>query len=565
MLCVVAVLLGGFVYANALHNPFAYDDYRTVVDNGSLETLASPGAILLYEITRPLTNASYAIDRAIWGASPFGFHLTNVVLHMVNVALLFVIAWILVGDRRAAGVSARPPIGDRAIVAFAAAALFAVHPLMTQAVGYISARPDVLSGTIFLVAFLTGRQWLRRGSAIWCGATLALWTAAILAKETAILLPIVLFWYDWFVSGRRLTVRRLGLYHVPMLSLVIAACAIRVAVFVRVEHAGRPPVAWRSLAQQPGAIWQYVSLLAAPAGQSIFHEVRPIHSLLDPWAIAATAALFALIVVALAIRRYGGLASFGVGWFLVLLVPSVALAAVDGSDSTAEHRVYLASCGAFLMVGSFVAWCDARFSHVSRRLRILGATAFCVILMSLGIRTVLRNVVWSDPVGLWMEAVDGTPGNWFPLSVLGETLHDAHRDSEAATAFRSALMLNPSEETGYFNLAISLANTGHQQEAVATLQELKKVAPASPLAPIGLGAVAMTGGDLEGARRQFLAVLREDPQNVPALQSLAILEERAEHFEEAAKRCEQLHRLMPQSASVADCVRRNRQRSLTRP
>src|SRR4051794_14785771 len=79
--------LGALVYVNALHNPFVYDDHRTILDNASIRTLTDVRAIVLHEMTRVLVNVSYAIDRATWGSAPFGFHVTNVLLHIVNVLL----------------------------------------------------------------------------------------------------------------------------------------------------------------------------------------------------------------------------------------------------------------------------------------------------------------------------------------------------------------------------------------------------------------------------------------------------------------------------------------------
>ena len=73
LLCFVAAALGGLVYLNAFHNPFVYDDHPTILDNGSIRSLLEPRAIVLHDVTRPLVNLSYAVDRAIWGAGPFGF------------------------------------------------------------------------------------------------------------------------------------------------------------------------------------------------------------------------------------------------------------------------------------------------------------------------------------------------------------------------------------------------------------------------------------------------------------------------------------------------------------
>ena len=139
--CSAAALLGGLVYLNALHNPFVYDDYHTVVANASITDLTNVRAIVLGALTRPIVNFSYAVDRAIWGPRPFGFHVTNVLLHMLNVVLLFQLA---------------RQLGKDTLAAFAAAALFAVHPMMTEAVGYISGRSEVLCATFFLLALMAG-------------------------------------------------------------------------------------------------------------------------------------------------------------------------------------------------------------------------------------------------------------------------------------------------------------------------------------------------------------------------------------------------------------------------
>src|SRR6266542_4036807 len=80
-LCAFAAALAAIVYLNALHSPFVYDDHRTIVDNGSIRTLSDMRSIVWHDVTRPLVNLSYAIDQALWGPAPFGFHLTNVLLH----------------------------------------------------------------------------------------------------------------------------------------------------------------------------------------------------------------------------------------------------------------------------------------------------------------------------------------------------------------------------------------------------------------------------------------------------------------------------------------------------
>src|SRR4051812_39454061 len=156
--CGAAVAAAVVVYLNALHSPFVYDDFHTIVGNASLARLTDVGAIVLHDVTRPMVNLSYAVDRRIWDGSAFGYHATNVVLHAIDVALLFAFA-----RRLEIGVAG----------AFGAAMLLAVHPMMSEAVGYISGRSEILCGLFFLTAMMAGRRWLRGDVDAVCDSTAA--------------------------------------------------------------------------------------------------------------------------------------------------------------------------------------------------------------------------------------------------------------------------------------------------------------------------------------------------------------------------------------------------------
>jgi len=99
LVCSAAVIVAGVVYLNSLHNPFVYDDVLSVVNNTSL-TDPTLRSVLMQNVSRPLVNVSYVIDHAIWGREPFGYHVTNVLVHMLNVALLFLLARGIALDRR---------------------------------------------------------------------------------------------------------------------------------------------------------------------------------------------------------------------------------------------------------------------------------------------------------------------------------------------------------------------------------------------------------------------------------------------------------------------------------
>lgn len=470
-----AALLAGLVYVNALHNPFVYDDYHTVVQNPSIQDMRNLRALLLHDVTRPIIGVSYAIDRAIWGAVPFGFHVTSVVLHMLNVVLLLQVARRLTGNR---------------LVAPSAAALFAVHPMMTEAVGYISGRSEVLCTTWFLAALLCGRRWLRGDGSRWGVATVGLWICALATKETAAMFPFVFAAYDWLAFGededRR---RRLRTIHLPLIATAIVGGLVRVAVLARVEYPGQVRVHWSYLLLDLDVVRRYLGLMINPVHQTIFHEVRRLDGLLDPRVALAVGVIASIGAAAWQVRRAEWLASFGIVWFLLALVPSAALILLDQGEPMTEHRVYLASCGLFLSAGSGIGWLGARLDDFSAPIRRGAAVLLALVVAAFAAETVKRNAVWSDPVALWGEAVDLAPEHYRPRLLLGEALADAGRDDEAVEQFQTAIRLRPTDPIGYVKLGESLALGGKWREARLYLMKALELDPHNASALQALSAI----------------------------------------------------------------------------
>jgi Flp pilus assembly protein TadD len=561
LLCTIAAMLGVVVYLNALRNPFVYDDYRTIVENGSIRTPGDLRAIVWHDVTRPIANFSFAIDRAIWGPTPFGFHLTSVLLHVLNVVLLFAIARHLAADRTGSGPSTAAAAPG--YVAFLAAALFAVHPLMTEAVGYISGRSEVLCGTFFFLAFLCGRRWMRGSGAGWWILTAALWAVALLTKELAAVLPIVLFTYDRLVlaDGPQEKRRRLWRLHGPLVGLAVAAAAARLAIFGYVEHSGNLTFRWLAILDQAIVTWRYAALLVNPAGQAIYHQVRPVLTVSDVRAIVAAAALAAVVAAACFARGGNRVMRFGVIWFVLLLAPSALLYILGKGDAMAEHRVYLASAGLLLVAAAAATRTIAWLASVSRWHHALARAVIVVTLLSLAGRTVIRNVMWGDAAALWREASLMAPDDPLPHTVLGEELDQSGRYQEAVDEYRTALRLKPDDPLAYLKLGVCLATLEKFDEARAVFEQLRSVAPESPYVPLGHGAVALMSGQPDRARTLFTDVLRRYPDDVMTLQWLALLEEEAAADPAAAlRRCEEIQNLTPGLLSNEDCIRRNRAR-----
>ena len=464
--CATAVILAGAVYANALRNPFVYDDYHTIVVNASIHDVTNLRAIVLHDVTRPLVNFSYAVDRAIWGPGPFGFHVDSVLLHMLNVLLLFRLTWRLADDR------GRAP----QVPAFAAAALFAVHPMMTEAVGYVSGRSELLVTAWFLAALLAGRRWIVGGGSTRAAVTVALWVAALMSKETAAMFPFVFFAMDWLGAPGSGLGARFKRMHLPLMAIAVTAGIGRLLV-LRFEYPDGVAVQWRYILVELDVLRRYIWLMLRPAGQTVFHEVQAIGGLFEPRALIAVGVTAGVLALAWRIRRSAGVATFGIVWFLLGLAPSAVLAVLDQGEPMAEHRVYLASAGFFLAAGIGISHADAWLQRAGDRMRWAGGAMMALVIISLSALTLLRNAVWANPVALWQESVDLAPSHYRPRLLLGEALEDKGRRLDAIEQYRTAIRLRPTEMDGYLKLGLALAAAARLDEARQTLRQALEVDP----------------------------------------------------------------------------------------
>src|SRR5262245_30415147 len=459
-------LLAVLVYAGALGNPFVYDDHAMVVGNPSLGDLANPLFVLVYQPFRPLVNVSYALDYALWGLEPFGYHLTGLLLHALNVALL---------SRLLAGMGAAG--AGRGVAAFAAA-LFAVHPLGTETVGYVAARAELLCSSFFLASLLCFRSAFALASGAGRRARLAAgvlaFAFALACKEVAAVLPLVLALYDlaFLPPGDPRRRGRFLRFYLPMLAVVAAGAALRLHGYRSGEDPSAGLAFGPNLMTQFRVIWLYAGLFFLPRGLSLVHEVPELPSFGDAgalWAALAGAGLLAVALLAWRLRRFEPRAAFGVLWFLILLIPS---SAIPLPELAAEHRTYLAGCGLALAVAALLGRGLPALALPPARERTAAVLASAAILAALSLATAARNRVWSDPVALWADAARKAPRVFAPHYQLGDALRVRGECAAAIPAYARALELVPDHLDARNHLGICLAETGHLAEARQVFESL---------------------------------------------------------------------------------------------
>jgi hypothetical protein len=539
-----AATLALITYVNALDNPFVYDDHDTVLSNRSLVDLTNLRFILVYTPFRPLVNASYAFDRWLWNYRPAGYHLTNLALHALAVVLLY--AWI----RRA--LTDASASDDSRLPAFAGAALFAVHPLQSEAVAYVSGRSEVLCAVWFIGALLLARDAILSNSRVKAVLAAGCGALALASKETAVVLPIVFLAYDWLLrpGGNEFRRRRLFRIMVPLCVLFAVAAVYRLLTLP--HRATGLSTAILNALTQAIVIWRYLGLLVWPWGQSVMHSVHQVTTLADPLAWTATMGIGLVIVAAFGIRRSHPVVALGMVWFLVVLAPSSSF--VPLREGMAEHRVYLASAGFFMGLAAILrAW------WAPNRARLwLARTACAAVVIVLCLLAVLRNQVWSDPVTLWTEATLHAEGMWEPHYALADSLREGGQCAAAVPEYQKVVELRPSHRDAHTNLGICLAQTGQPGEAEREFRLALAIDPTFARGYTNLGALSLLTGDPVRAREFYLQAIVQDPDNVLARLQLASLYEKTFHdYHAAARMCGEARLLAPATPGIVECVERN--------
>lgn len=424
----LACTLPALIYKPFLDNPFVFDDRVTVLLNPSLVDLSDVRGVLVRNLARPVVNVSYAIDRALWGFSSFGFHLTNAILHVIVIGLFY--GWctrVLADVRQDPGAVEWP--------AFLAAATFAVHPLMGAATMYVSARAELLAALGVLAALTYARRAIvGKDGWSWLIAA-AFGLLAVASSASAAALPLLVLAYDAWVlraEGWRQRMRRL--YVPAVIAIGLLFIAWRLPGLLAADRV--PPRGLvDNLLTEAVVVWRYAGLLIGLPGQAVVHQVHWVTTPLDPIAIIALGFLAAAVTAAVHFRQSRPLVAYGVVWFIAVLAPTSSL--VPLRDAMSEPRAYLASAGLLLAAVSLLA------GPLANR-RAARGVALVVVLL-LGIQTYQRNRVWSDPLQLWQEAVQRSPEAWLAHLGYADQLRETGQCNRAIAEYEAALRLNPDQ------------------------------------------------------------------------------------------------------------------------
>jgi protein O-mannosyl-transferase len=522
-------------YSNSFHGALVFDSALVIGQDprirqasaANIESILTGGywhASATAGLYRPFTTLSYLANYAVLGngPQPAGYHWVNFALHEVNVALVYALGVLIFGETAPA---------------LALAAIWGLHPLLTESVTNIVGRADLLAALGILAGLLChakGASAAGRRRAAWLAGLAAGQTVGLFSKESAAVLPGLMLLYDLTWVERAQWRRQAFAY---------AAVALPLAFFfflrggfgmhMLIEYAENPLVSagfWTARLTAVKVAGKYLWLFFWPARLSADYSYNAVplfgwrpSNREDAQTLIALAVLLGAATLALLLavhwRRTGKPLLFFLVFFFVALSPVSNLIVLIGSIM-AERFLYLPSVG---LAGCMVAACYM----LGRRWRSVAALAWAalaLVCLAFAARTHARNSDWHDGITLWTSAVEVCPGSARPhYNLAKEFEHIPGRMEDAAAEYREAVRIEPDRADAHDNLGNVLAELpGRLPEAIAEYRQALQIAPDLAVVHNDLAnALARMPGGIPEAIPEYRAALRLQPANAEVHYNLA--------------------------------------------
>lgn len=564
------ILLATFlVYSNTLGFNFVYDDRGQILANVQVHawrylphyflervwSFAYPGIHGNYY--RPLFLLFLLLNYKIFGPYAAGWHLVSVAAHMGVTYLVYVLARRLTGDGR---------------TALIAALIFGLHPVHIESVAWISGVTDPLLALFLLPAFLcylnARERAARRRS--WLAASLALYGLAMLSKETALILPILIFTFEWLwqdapgSSGFRPVFERTrtaAARIVPFLLLTFVYLAVRWRVLEGLGHTMVPLGVWTIMLTWPQLLLFYLWHLIWPFSLSVFYNVPYVTTPGLVPVILPLAGLAAVVfLVFLGVQRLeraapgnGRLAVFLCSWILIPFIPLLDLSMLPVGEIAHDRYLYLPSIGFSILLAMALRRIGLG------RLKLLGlpalqAAAVLLLVLVFGISTAAQDRYWANDMKLYSRGVSRTPQNKLARTNLGNAMGEQGRYAEALVLYREVLARDPDfwlaiyntgytyyrmgrlreaekylkraiavngvDSDEYFYLGLTWLKLGDVNDAEKAVRHALQLQPGGLAYHFALGMILKLKGDIPGALAEFKEELRNFPGETGAAQQI---------------------------------------------
>jgi hypothetical protein len=477
------LLLVGLSSGIGVHNDFTYDDVELIKRNGEIHTLHHWWTLFAHSYWpraygsdgyRPLTMLAFATQWVIGGGDASVFHATNILLYgAVTIAVLWLASLVL-------------PTG----AAWLVAALFAVHPVHVEAVASTVGQSELWVALLLVPAMAIYIRRCLTGTALSLGEAAAIcvfYTLGLFAKEHAIVLPALIIAAEVLLGSekrplarRLVSIRPLVLWLTLLGTLYLAA---RSAVKGGDISGFQPFVVFQTLdlsyanrvLTMIGVVPQWIRLLLWPARLTTEYAPPDIDIAQGPSLVQLPGLLLLVGIVGLAVvlwkrRGLGAIASFGIAWFCITLLPSSNFI-IPAGIIIAERTLFLPSLGALLAIGALAVWIAQRITTLRsfalrRNVSVASFAGVAGILIAAGARSATRTLVWHDNDRLFMQGVIDAPQSYRAYYMLGARKFEAGDKRNGEHAYRHAMALFPYDPFMAYNFALQYQLRGTYVAAI---------------------------------------------------------------------------------------------------
>jgi len=565
MIAVLALVL----YANTTSAPFVWDEEPLITNNALVHDLdyflhpASGKEHPHYDalVGRYVTYLSFALNYSIGGDSVTGYRLVNIGIHAINAVLVYLLAFMIMRTPFMQASALRKRADSMALLT---GALFAAHPLMTEAVTYTFQRHASLVATFYILTLVLYSASRHKGSQALYIASIVTALLAMKTKENAFTLPLVVTLYEFMFfrghAGKRLL--RLA----PML-LTMAIVPLTMS-YLGALSAPKAPVTAEPLetakhilgraeyffTQMP-VIAKYLRMLFLPFGQSLDHAYTRYPSIMSlpvmlSMFLHALLAGSAIFLWRISSTKWieGRLIAFGILWFYITL--SVESTFVPLQMIITEYRVYLPATGIFLAVSTGGTIAAMRIESLRPASLRLARNAAVLIVALLGILTIARNATWRTELGIWLDASAKNPDNTRPILHVGLAYEKLGNYNNALKAYQRTVEIDPRHHMAHYDVGVIYNNMGQYDKAEAAFRRALELVPGYALARNNLATILMRTGRTAEAEAELKRAIYLNPWNPSPYFNISLILLNDRRYVEAEHYLKKLMELIPPSADV---------------
>jgi len=551
MTLVLIALVCLAVYSNTLFMDFVWDDLPQIKENVLITSLENIPRFFTTEVWkgvkggdnitpyyRPVFTLSLALDYFFWKLNPFGYHLTNILLHLLVTAGVYILSVRLLKDKTAALFSGL---------------VFSVHPVHSEAVSWISARNESLAALFMFSSFYLYILFKEKGKVRHIGISLVLFFLALLSKEMAITLPALLFLFE-LCFGTGTWKKKLKL---PVLygTMIVPYLVARTMV-LDISSWQNEPVLWR-IYTSIGIVANYLRLLILPVDLKVFYDIPVQKTLLGPDVIIPLLLLSAVFTAAVVfLRKYDKRLFFGLLWIFIAIIPVSGLPVLLLPAPMAERYLYMPSAGFAIAVGAGLSMLMTKTrkavgppsSGLKKDVIIkLMATSLIFLFFILNFQ---RNYIWKDQFSFANNVVKDAPNYPGGHNDLGVEYVKMDKFDEAIREFQSALSLRPEDSEALNNLSIVYRKLSRYDEAIKALRDSVRINPRNAKAFNSFGLVYTDLGRFNDAIQEFNSAIKIELRYAELHNNLGVVYIKQGRFDEALKEFELALQIEPRYAEV---------------